>query len=456
LIATKTASWPHQDAAQAFLDDHPNAMLAAAMGTGKSKIIVDRICSYALDNPRINVLILCPKAAMRVWPREFRKHGIIDLPVVVLDNVDTGRKAQAVRYLDAGVFVVNYESAWRSPLAEELCSRKWDFVICDESHKIKTQDSKASRFVTYLSAEHKYCLTGTPTPNGPLDAYGQFRFLDSSVFGASWLSFKHHFTNTYKRRMWTRKGWIEFEDIADYKNMAHWQELFSSMAYRINNDVLNLPDPILTPIEIDLSPDTRRMYDKLAKTLTLQLEAGEVTPQNAGVLLLRLQQMTSGRATTDDGRVVEVGHEKADAIEELIEDLNGEKVAVFCRFRADLEQVEAIAAKQGKSYGEISGSRKDGLNSDACWADDKQVLGVQIQAGGTGIDLTAGHYAIYWSVGYSYSDYVQSVARLARPGQKHTVMVYHVIARNTADEKVWQSIEEKREFSDALLEALKA
>src|SRR5690348_9371383 len=263
---SKTASWTHQEAAQTFLDDHTNAMLAAAMGTGKSKIIVDRICN---DESAQNVLILCPKSVMRVWPREFRKHGAVPMQVIVLDCWENGRKAQAVRYMEQGVFVVNYESAWRPPLLQELCSRKWDYIVCDESQKIKAHDSKVSNFVTYLTARHKYCLTGTPTPNGPLDIYGQFRFLDKTVFGDKWLSFKHSYAITSKKRMWTRRGWIEFEDVSSYKNMDNWADKVSSISLRIDNDVLALPDPILTPIEVELTPSTRKRYNALNQHMAL-------------------------------------------------------------------------------------------------------------------------------------------------------------------------------------------
>jgi SNF2 family DNA or RNA helicase len=452
-MRSKTANWPHQERAQLFLDEHPSAMLACAMGTGKSKIIVDRVCALAAQNEHINVLILCPKAVMRVWPREFEKHGWNPPPVIVLEGT-TDAKARTVRYLPHGVFVVNYESAWRTPLCKELSKRYWDVVVCDESHKIKTHDSRISLYVSSLLAEHRYCLTGTPTPNGPLDIFAQFRFLDSRIFGSSWWSFRRQYAQTSRRRLWTRRGWVEFEDVIGYRNLPDWQRRVASLAIRVDQSALRLPEPVITPVEIDLEPATRRHYDTLRRKLEVEIREGKVTPANAGVMLLRLQQIASGHVGTDDGTVIEVGREKRDAVAELLDGLNGEKVAVFCRFRSDLAAVEKIAREQGKEYGEISGARKDGLDSKACWNPDKQVLGVQIQAGGTGVDLTAAHYAIYYSVGYSYSDYVQSLARLARPGQQHTVNAYHLIARNTADEKVWHAIETKQNFSENLLEML--
>jgi SNF2 family DNA or RNA helicase len=121
---------------------------------------------------------------------------------------------------------------------------------------------------------------------------------------------------------------------------------------------------------------------------------------------------------------------------------------VFCRFRHDLGAVERVAGFLGRLYSEVSGSRDD-LNE---WKEGRSViLGVQIQAGGEGIDLTRAALAVYYSVGHSLSDYLQSRARLVRPGQTRPVRFYHLSARGTVDQRVYRALRDREDVIQSLL-----
>jgi SNF2 family DNA or RNA helicase len=130
----------------------------------------------------------------------------------------------------------------------------------------------------------------------------------------------------------------------------------------------------------------------------------------------------------------------------------GEPVIVFARFHADLDAIHRVAGKQGRSVGELSGR----VNQLAAWqAGECDVLAVQIQSGGVGIDLTRAHYVMYYSLGYNLGEYEQSLARPRRPGQEHPVTYYHLIAKGTIDSIVYRALAKRRRVVDEVLKEIR-
>jgi SNF2 family DNA or RNA helicase len=197
-----------------------------------------------------------------------------------------------------------------------------------------------------------------------------------------------------------------------------------------------------------------RFYRAMEREMVAEIEAGTVTAANALTKLLRLQQATGGYARTDElGTVLIDGTPtKRQMLEDRLDDLPvTEPVVVFCRFRSDLDDVQAAARSLGREYAEVSGDRKD---LERWQAGEAVILGVQIQSGGVGIDLSRAAYAFYYSLGYSLGDYEQSLARLRRPGQTRCVRYYHLVAPGTVDEQVYAALRERRSVIDAVLRNL--
>ncbi len=144
--------------------------------------------------------------------------------------------------------------------------------------------------------------------------------------------------------------------------------------------------------------------------------------------------------------------EKATVLEDKIADLpTSEPIVVFCRFRHDLQEVEAMARRLGRSYSEVSGVRKD---LERWQEGDTEIIGVQVQSGGAGIDLTRAAYCFYYSLGFSLGDYEQSLARLLRPGQTRMVRYYHLCCQGTVDLRVQQALRERKDVVESVLENL--
>jgi len=447
-------SWRHQALGYNFAYGRPATMFAMGMGTGKSKPTVDLAVNWGC---RLT-LVLCPKSVLGVWRREFEQWAAVAANVCILDKGTTAKKRDiAAGHLmlcehlrQPAVVVTNYDSVWREPFGKWSVNVPWDLVICDESHRIKAHNSQVSKHAAKLGAvaARRLCLTGTPMPHSPLDLFGQFRFLDPGIFGTSWHWFSHRYArhdNPHVPQM-----------VTSYANQDELQRRMAWITYRVGNEVLDLPEVTHNVLACQLSPAAMKNYRDLEDEMITEVQAGVVTVANALVRLLRLQQVTSGFLQADDAEIpTEIDTAKRDVLSDLLEDIGkDEPVVVFCNFRHDLAAIAAVAKKLGRTYGEVSGARKD-LTSHATMPDGVQVMGVQVRAGGLGIDLTRARYAVYYNHPWSLGDYEQSVARVHRPGQTRHTFYYHLVAENTVDEHVQRSLEKKRDAVESILSIFK-
>ena len=437
-----TASWQHQRGALAFVEDKPGSMLAMEMGTGKTKVAIDLMDGH--DYRR--VLIICPLSVVSgVWRGEFAKHSAAPWTILPLARATVkAKQAQAEAALassERAAVVINYESVWREPFGSWARKQPWDLLVLDESHRIKSPGGVASRYCSRLSdrVPQRLALTGTPMAHSPLDIYAQYRALDKSIYGTSYTRFKSRYA--------VMGGWNNTQ-VVGYQHQEEFQEKLYSIAYRVEAaDVLDLP-PLLTVNRMcELGPKARKLYRTLERDFIADLEEGRITAVNALSQLLRLQQVTSGYAHTEDDLDVEVDTTKADLLADLLEDMGKEPVVVFARFKHDLEVVDRVARRLGRPSYEISGARKE----LSLWNEGGGVLAIQIQSGGLGIDLTKARYAVYYSLGFSLGDYLQSRARLHPQGQRRPVEIIHLIAAQTVDEKVMAALAAREQVVESIM-----
>lgn len=447
-VLVKTPMWDHQRRAFDFAYPRAAAMLAMEMGTrtGKSKVAIDVI----VNRGHQRILILCPKSVVAVWPHQFVQHAdhvsvipLADQSVAEKQHIANEALNGARRCTKPTVIVVNYESAWRQPFHDWALKQEWDCVILDESHRIKAPGGKQSWFCKALArrARQRLCLTGTPMPHSPLDIYAQYRFLDTSIFGTSFTLFKGRYAIPHP---------VFPGQVRGFKNQDELQEHYQRIAFRVTKDeALDLPPFQHIAVPVALESKARRVYDDLEKDFWTSVESGEVTASNALVKLLRLQQVTGGFVMDDERNVQELGDEKRSALADILDDLPpDEPLVVFGRFRHDLDVVHAVAQAAGCTSAELSGRHNDLV---AWQSGDARVLAVQIQAGGVGIDLTRARYCVYLSLGFSLGDYEQSLARVHRPGQDHSVTYLHLVAQRSVDEKVYATLRARKQVVEAIL-----
>ena len=448
-----TRPWRHQAAAFSFCMEHfgrgmHGVLLSMWMGTGKSLVV----CMLVLATSAKCVLIACPLRVVPVWLAQFERHVGTPLIVVRLDE-EAGSVAQKRELAEEKlklaqargipfIAVINYDGVWRDPFAAWVEKVQWDVAVADECHRLKASSGKASIFFKRLRTRttHRIGLSGTPMPHGPMDIYAQFRFLDISIFGPSFSAF---------RQTYAVMGGYQNKQIAGFQNLDQLERLMSKITFRAGKEVLDLPPATEVTYHCELTGEARRIYKDLEEDFVARVLDGTVTAANAMVKLLRLQQVTGGVVPTDDGVVHRVDNSKQKLLVDTLEDIGTEEpVVVFCRFRADLSAIHEACEEMKIASLELSGTR----NEIERWqAGEAQLLAVQIDAGGEGVDMTRARYSIFFSVGFSLGKYEQAKARTHRPGQNKAVTHIHLVARNTVDVKIMRALEKRAEVVQSIL-----
>lgn len=446
---TTNGQWPHQAHAVTELKRRPYYALHWEMGTGKTRAVID----YIREAGAQRVLVVCPKPVIQVWVEQMAKHGqdIGGAGCVLSLNRSSKLNKDAVRIMLSGidpetlvVVSVNYEAMWREPLGAELLRQRWDLVVLDEAHKCKSPSGKASRFAAKLGqrADKIVLLSGTMLPHSPLDAYGVYRAMDSSIFGTSYTRFRARYAVVSPMFPSSVRSWI---------NQGELKDKLAACTHTVKKgEVLDLPDVIHERMPIDLCKSARRVYNDLDGKFWSDVDSGRVVASNALSRLLRLQQLTGGVAVTEDGRHEWWDHGKCEAIREILDDLpTDEPVVIFSRFHDDLDAISEITNSMNRKCLELSGR----VNAYSLWRNmtGGEVLNAQIQAGGVGVDLSRARYCIYYSVGFSLADYLQSLARTHRAGQTRKVIYYHLVVRDSVDEKVYKALAQRKRIIDSVM-----
>ena len=459
--------WDHQRIGSSMIGELEGCMLAWDMGSGKTKGVYDAIIEYGLRF----VFIACPTSVISVWRKQFYIHmpesmretttmlaldsgASIDRRATMLRDAYEQMKHDKNRRL---IVAINYEAAWREGFAKVVRTIPWDLAVADESHRIANHTTRACKFMAGVlapAAKRRVCLSGTPLGNGPIDAFGQFMFAEPALFGQSLTRFRSEYCVM---------GGYEGRQVIDYRNMDMFKARMGTITSRVKlSDVVQLPEFVDEEVPVEMGAEGRQMYADLRENFIALHKEGAITASNAISKLLRLQQMTSGYAMVtddeDETRCVEVDRGKSDALKDIIDAASkDEPIVVFCRFVRDIREVHRVSAELDRPSFEISGAG----NQQSLWEADCElgrgpVIAVQIQAGGVGIDLTKARYCVYYSLGFSLSDYQQSRARVHRPGQKRGVFYYHLIAPGTVDRIIYQALRDKRKVVDAVIEELTA
>ena len=417
------------------------------MGCGKTVMAI-----LALLHCRL-ILIVCPIAVAGSWRKELGQWDPEREIVEIISGGNAARAAAVKEAVKSGkrvAVVVNYDSMWRNGLGKAIAAAAWGGIVLDESHRIMSPAGKASRFAAKLSesnpAAKRICLSGTPTPKDPLNWFGQFRFLCPEVLGQSFPAFRGRIAMTHPQY----PGWVTGFRPAALQEM---RKRIDPHVFRVKTDeVLTLPEAIHTEIKVRLSPKSLRFYRQIEEEMIAKLGDKDVVADNRLVAVTKLQQATSGHAKTDEGEIVDVDGvpAKIASLEDWIQELR-EPLVIFTRFSDDIRRIKLMLGKLGRTFSVVSGQEK----SLAEWqAGHTEVLIVQQQAGGCGIDCTRAAVCVYYSLSHSLGDFDQSLARLRRPGQKKTVRYYHLIAEDTVDEDIYAGLVEKREVVDSEMDRL--
>lgn len=421
--------------------------------TGKTLASIAVVGRAYLNGKMNRVLVVAPASVCPVWKDEFEKYAAFPVEVRVLE----GERAQRLRALQAEwpdnkllVAVINYESLWR--LEEELIKWQPDCLILDEMQRVKSPGAKQSKSAAKFGKVCRYRLglTGTPVNNGMLDVYGEYRALDQSIFGTSFVAF---------RSRYAIMGGYQNHQVIGYRNQDELIRKAHSIAFRCTKaEALDLPEQVDQTLYCELAPDERARYRQLAKESVLALQNEEtLTAANVLTRMLRLSQFTGG-FIKDGDYVEQVSSSKLNLLDETLTDLldAGQKVVIFARFLPEIDAIKRMLEKKRVGYEWITGARAMNERGDAVakFQSDPacKVFVAQIQAAGLGITLTAASTDIFYSLDFSFANYDQCRARLHRLSQKNNVTHIHLIAKGTVDTRIMAALKDKRDVATMVVD----
>ena len=329
----------------------------------------------------------------------------------------------------------------------------FDMIVIDELSSFKNY--RAKRFKALMKvrprANRIVALTGTPTSNGLMDLFSEFKLLD----GGKRLG---RFITQYREAYFVPDK-MNANVIFSYRPVPGAEEYIykkiSDITVSMQSiDHLQMPDLLSVRYDVFMSEAEQEKYDELKKEMVLSLPEGEITASNAATLSNKLLQMSSGALYDEEKNVVRIHDRKLDALEDIIEAANGKPLLVAYWFKHDLDRIEERLNKLGISYGRI-----DNEKNIIRWNRKELTVGLLHPASaGHGINLQAGGSHLVWfSLTWSLELYQQTNARLYRQGQKaKTVVIQHIVTAGTIDERVLKALESKDKTQTSLIEAVKA
>lgn len=432
------------------------------MGLGKTSCTLTAIEELVNDRYEINkVLVIAPlRVADDTWEAERDKwdhlHGLRMAKMI-------GSAKQRVDALKAkaDVYTINRENVkW---LIDYLLQHKmkwpFDMIVVDESSSFKSHTSqrfKALRKVAPL-AKRIVLLTGTPDPNGLLDLWSQAFLIDGGIrLGRTLTAYRDQYFTPGRRNGNVIYEWKPREGAKE----TIFGRLKDVMVSLTAKDHLKMPERIDNFITLKMPSEARAKYDQMEAAAILELEKGEVVAGNKAAVTNKLLQMANGAVyyedTTEEGvepvKKVEWIHDaKLDALEEIIEDNEGQPVMVFYNYKHDFARL--MKRFKDRNPGTIK-DRQDIAN----WNAGKvKLLFAHPASMGHGLNLQGGGNIIVWfGVTNNLEHYLQANARLYRQGQTQTVVINHLLMEDTHDIDVMESLQRKRVSQDELIAAVKA
>jgi len=419
---------------------------------GKTVITLTAVEDLMYNSFEVNkVLVIAPlRVAEDTWSRETDKWDHLKHLRIskILGTPIQRRRALAA---EADIYIINRENVvW---LTNELSQigNGWDFdmVVIDELSSFKSSKSQRFRALRkYISRSTRVVgLTGTPAPNGLIDLWSQIYLLDGGErLGKTITGYRERYFTPNQRNETTIFNYKPKPEAEDAINEKLSDICISMKA----EDWLDMPERIDNMQSVRLSEKEMANYEKFERDSYIQFIEGEVTAASAAALTNKLLQYSNGAMyLPDNGGYVKTNNKKLDALEEIIDVCSGKPILCFYSYRHDLERIQ----DKFKFAKKLENSK----DIEAWNNGEIQLLLAHPAGAGHGLNLQAGGNIIVWfGLTWSLELYQQANARLYRQGQKHAVIVNHLITAGTVDEKVLASLQGKKDVQDELLDSLKA
>lgn len=446
---------PHdyQRYATKYIESHSVAAVFLDMGLGKTSITLTALNDLLFDYfDAHRILVVAPlRVARNTWSDEIEKWDHLkDLQFSIAVGTEAERLSALKRQAD--IYIINRENLqWL--IEKSDVPFDFDMVVIDELSSFKNHQAK--RFKSLMKVRPKVKrmvgLTGTPSSNGLMDLFAEFKILD---MGARLGRFIGQYRMTY-----FKPDKMNGPIVYSYKPLlgaeqAIYEKISDITISMKAADHLKMPELINSKYLVHLSEKEKKKYEDMKAELVLALPEEEITAANAASLSGKLSQMANGAVYADDESILSIHDRKLDALEDIIEAANGKTVLVAYWFKHDLMRIEERLKSKDIPF--------EKLDSDASikkWnKGELPVALIHPASAGHGLNLQSGGSTLVWfGITWSLELYQQTVARLYRQGQSEgTVTNIHIVTKNTIDERIMKALLEKDKTQSALIDAVKA
>ena len=443
----KYVPFDYQQYVTSFIEKNEMAAVFLECGLGKTVITLTAIKNLLSKKRVKKVLVIAPlRVGKNTWPDEIKKWDHLkDIRyAVAIGNLSERKEALNA---SAAVTIINRENVeWL--ILKSGHHFDYDMVVIDELSSFKSYQAKRFKALLKVRADIDRIvgLTGTPSSNGLIDLWAEFRLLDfGERLGRYITRYRLNYFMPDKRN-----GQVVFS----YKPLPGAEEKIYEKIGDITismraKDYLNLPDLVMNTIYVEMGEKEKKLYERFKKDMVVDVAEDDIDASNAAALSVKLLQMANGAVYGEDRKVYAIHDGKLDALEDLIESANGKPVLVAYWFKHDLERIKS----------RVPASREIIASEDIqAWNAGEISIGlIHPASAGHGLNLQQGGSTLIWfGLTWSLELYQQTIARLHRQGQTNTVVVHRIVAKGTIDESVIKALEKKEKTQDALIDAVKA
>lgn len=440
---------PHsyQEYAVKFIESHPISALFLDMGLGKTSITLTAVNELLFDSFEVRkVLVIAPlRVARNTWCDEIKKWDHLSN---IKYSIVVGTEKERISALNekADIYIINRENVdW----LVNKSGYKFDFdmIVIDELSSFKNHQSKRFKSLMKIRPKVKRIvgLTGTPSSNGLMDLFAEFKVLD---LGERLGYFIGQYRNTYFKPDKTNGAIVySYKPLPNAEDSIY--EKISDITVSMKaSEYLKMPELVISNYKVEMSDNEKKQYDEMKKNLICEIKDGEITVSNAGSLSNKLSQFANGAVYDDEQNIVEIHSRKLDALEDIIESMNGKPLLVAYWYKHDLQRIkkrfDVREIKTGKDI--------------ADWNKGKIPIAlIHPASAGHGLNLQQGGSTLVWfGLTWSLELYQQTNGRLYRQGQKNTVVIQHIVTKGSIDEQILKALERKNKTQQDLIETVKA
>lgn len=454
----KTKPFDYQKEGIKWLINNPNSLLLDVPGLGKTLQVICACDELKAQKHIEHVLIICGINSLKSnWKKEIQKHSNNNSIIIgeqinsngKIHYMNVNERAKCLKMpLDAFYVIINVEMLTSESVIDAIIhsKNKFDAIVVDEVHKCKCVTSQRGKNLLKLAkvGTYHYGLTGTLLINSPLDAYMPLKFTNNER--STYSAFKNYYC-IYKSNYFTAY------QIVGYKNVEDLKDEISSCSLRRTKDILKLPPKTIITEYVELDPEHEKFYEHINAGVIEDADRVNIRNSTLLGLVVRLRQAATCPSILSSSITQSNKIDRAvDLTEEII--ASGEKVVIFSTFKEPLN----ILAEKLKVYNPILTTGDTSATEHSSYVDkfindpNCNIFISTIWKSGTGLTLTSASYMIFLDAPWTYADFDQCCDRIHRIGTTDNVTIYNLVAKNTIDERINNTIQMKKGISDVVVD----